>query len=215
MRLCLLLLSLALGACATARGPAPVPVRAATWWGHVETLAADGMEGRAAGSEGHQRAADYVAARLAGYGLEPAGEGGGWFQTVPLEERVILPAGTRAALVTGGASAPLNVPGDIFFRISGGPPPERVDAPLVFVGYGLHLPEAGHDDFAGVDLRGRIAVVVQGAGPAGLAGALKSHARAERSRLVTNRSLAVPARWCGTRNCRAVAATWSRPWVKS
>lgn len=184
MRLWTLLLSLALGACATARGPAPVPVRAATWWGHVETLAADGMAGRAAGTEGHERASDYVAARLAGYGLEPAGEGGSWFQTVTLEERVILPAGTRAALVTGGASTPLNVPGDIFFRISGGPPPERVDAPLVFIGYGLHLPEAGHDDFAGVDLRGRIAVVVQGAGPTNLPGALKSHARAERARLL-------------------------------
>ena len=53
---------------------APAADRAATWWGHVETLAADDMEGRAAGSEGHRRASDYVAERLAGYGLR-AGRG--------------------------------------------------------------------------------------------------------------------------------------------
>ena len=56
-----------------------------------------------------------------------------------------------------------------------------------FIGYGLHLPEAGHNDFAGHDLRGKIAVVIQGAGPAELSGALKSHARADRSRLLLER----------------------------
>ena len=60
--------------------------------------------------------------------------------------------------------------------------PERVDAPLVFIGYGFHLPEARHDDFAGLDLRGKIAVVVNGTGPESLSGALKSHARADRAR---------------------------------
>ncbi|HYN45637.1 MAG TPA: M20/M25/M40 family metallo-hydrolase, partial [Allosphingosinicella sp.] len=59
-------------------------------------------------------------------------------------------------------------------------------ASLVFIGYGLHLPEEGHDDFAGVDLAGKVAVVI-GGGPAALSGALKSHARAERARLLAER----------------------------
>lgn len=183
MRLYPLLLPLALSACATAREPAPVAERAASWWGRVETLAADDMEGRAAGSEGHRRASDLVARRFAALGLAPAGDGGGYFQTVRLEERRILAEGTRASLITGGAERPLRVPDDILFRVSGGPPPERVDAPLVFIGYGMHLPEAGHDDLAGVDLAGKVAVVI-GGGPAALSGALKSHARAERARLL-------------------------------
>jgi Zn-dependent M28 family amino/carboxypeptidase len=56
------------------------------------------------------------------------------------------------------------------------PQPEAVEAPLVFIGYGLHLPEAGHDDFAGQDLKGKIAVYVNG-GPADISAALKAHSR--------------------------------------
>ena len=122
-----------------------------------------------------------------------------------LEERTILAADTSAALVTDGNPAPLGVPGDIFFRVTGGPPPGRIDAPLIFIGYGLHLPEAGHDDFAGVDLRGQIAVVIAG-GPADLSGALKSHARAERSRLLAGRG-AAGVILLGTR------ASSERPWA--
>jgi Zn-dependent M28 family amino/carboxypeptidase len=186
MRLSLLLLPLALSACVTARGPASVADRAASWWGDVETLAADGMEGRAAGSEGHRRASDLVAGRFAALGLEPAGDAGSYFQTMRFEERRILPEGTEAALVTGAAAAPLHLPDDMVTRVAGAPPPESLDAPLVFIGYGMHLPEAGHDDFAGVDFTGKIAVVI-GGGPAALSGALKSHARAERARLLARR----------------------------
>jgi len=173
-------------ACVSVPRPASLPDRMSAWWGHVEILAADDMEGRAAGSEGYRRASDYVAQRFDDYGLEPAGENGGYFQTVRLEERRILSEGTSAALATGGRIRPLRLPEDMVFRISSGPPPEAIDAPLVFIGYGLHLPEAGHDDFAGVDLRGRMAVVV-GGGPRALSAALKAHARAERARLLAER----------------------------
>lgn len=186
MRLFPVLLPLALVGCVSARGPAPVAERAAAWWNAVETLAADDMEGRAAGSEGHRRASDLVARRFAALGLAPAGDAGGYFQTVRLEERRILSDGTEADLVTGGTAAPLRLPDDIVLRVAGAPPPERIDAPLVFIGYGMHLPEAGHDDFAGVDLTGKVAVVI-GGGPAALSGALKSHARAERPRLLAQR----------------------------
>jgi Zn-dependent M28 family amino/carboxypeptidase len=181
-----LLVALSLSASATAREPASVAERAAAWWGQVETLAADGMEGRAAGSEGHRRASALVADRFAALGLQPAGDAGTYFQTTRFEERRILPEGTQASLVAGGAEAVLRLPDDMVMRITGAPPPESVDAPLVFIGYGMHLPEAGHDDFAGIDFTGKVAVVI-GGGPAALSGALKSHARAERGRLLAQR----------------------------
>ena len=182
MRLSLLLPLAFIATRAVAQPPAPQSERARAWWATVSTLAADDMEGREAGSAGHQRASDLVARRFQALGLEPAGENGTFFQAVHLEERRFNETATSAALVTNGTSAPLAVPGDIYFRISGGPPPERVDAPLVFVGYGYHLPEVGIDDLAGLDLRGKVAVVIAGAGPAILSGALKSHAQADRPR---------------------------------
>jgi Zn-dependent M28 family amino/carboxypeptidase len=186
MRLSLLLLPLAAAGAipASAQAPAPAPrsERARAWWGMVSTLAADDMQGREAGSDGHRRASDLVARRFAALGLQPAGENGTFFQAVHLVETRIAPDASSAALVTEGADARLSLPGDLFVRVAGGPPPERVDAPLAFIGYGFHLPEAGHDDFAGLDLRGKVAVVVNGQGPASLSGALKSHARADRSR---------------------------------
>jgi Zn-dependent M28 family amino/carboxypeptidase len=213
MRIPAAVLPLALSACATLRGPAPVPERAAVWHDEVATLAADGMEGRAAGSAGHVRASDHVARRFAAAGLEPAGDGGSYFQSVALEERRIMPEGTSAALVTDGAARALRLPDDMVFRVSGGPPPASVDAPLVFIGYGLHLPEAGHDDLAGVDLRGKVAVVI-GGGPSALSGALKAHARADRARLLAERgavgviALGTPAQaeqpWANTARAAAM-----------
>lgn len=173
-----------LGACATLPPAPSTPERAEVWWGHVETLAADEMEGRLAGSEGYLRAAAYVAERFAEYGLEPAGSEG-FFQPVPLEERSLILAQSRAALVADGTEAPLRMPQDLLVRVSG-PLPERVEAPLVFIGYGLHLPDAGHDDLAGLDLAGKVAVVI-GGGPQELPGVLKSHARAERARQLRER----------------------------
>ncbi len=64
--------------------------------------------------------------------------------------------------------------------------PPSVDAPLVFAGYGLSIPEAGHDDFAGLDVRGKIVVVLSG-GPADISGALKSDARSNRAKLLAAR----------------------------
>jgi peptidase M28-like protein len=166
---------------------APAEDRAASWWRHVETLSADAMEGRGAGADGYRRASDYVAARFAEYGLAPAGDGGSWFQAVTLEERAIRPEGTHAALTGAGDSAqPLRMPQDLFFRVRGGPPPERIDAPLVFIGYGVHLPEADRDDLAGIDLAGKVAVVLT-ADPPGLSGAIASHVQAVRARLLAER----------------------------
>lgn len=168
-----------------AASPLPIETRAANWWTDVEAMSNDGMEGRAAGSPGYDRAALYIADRFAALGLEPAGTEG-YFQPVGLEERRILLDRSSSALVADGRATPLAMPNDIYFRVRGAPPPERIEGRLVFIGYGLHIPEAGHDDFANVDLRGAVAVVISG-GPANISGALKSHARDQRTRLLVER----------------------------
>jgi Zn-dependent M28 family amino/carboxypeptidase len=183
-----LVLVAALSACATVTPPTPAE-RAERWWQDVATLADDGMEGRLTGSPGHGRAADYVVGRMREIGLRPAGTEG-YLQDVDFEEQYVDAAASSAALVgSDGREASLRVPEDLIVSAGTSPRAERTDAPLVFVGYGLHLPEAGHDDFAGVDLQGKIAVVISG-GPTDLPGALKSHARRDRMRILSERGAA-------------------------
>ena len=170
------LIALMAGSAAPAAGEGD---KGARWWAHVEALANDAMEGRGTGTPGYDRAADYVIGQFKAMGLKPAGTQG-YRQPVAFVEQRILSDRSSAALVGPQGEMPLAVPGDLIFGGGGGPVPESVDAPMVFAGYGLHLPEAGHDDFAGLDLKGKIVVVLSG-GPATLSGALKSHARSERS----------------------------------
>jgi Zn-dependent M28 family amino/carboxypeptidase len=198
-------LALVLAACATVPEPPTAAERAERWWSDVSTLAADDMEGRLTGTPGYQRAADYVVSQLREIGLEPAGTEG-FFQPVAFEEQYVDSAGSSAALVSGGRATPLSIPGDIIIGRGDGRRPERIEAPLVFVGYGLHIPEAGHDDFAGIDLKGKIAVVV-GGGPAEISGALKAHARRDRARLLSERGA---AGLLSLTTAKAVEVPWSR-----
>ena len=183
-RLLLPLAFFAVAGCATVPPPAPAE-RAQAWWEDVSILAADDMEGRLAGTPGYDRAAAYVIGEVEEIGLEPAGTDG-FLQPIEFEVQHVDHAASSAALVSGGRETALRLPEDMIVGRGGGRVPERVDAPLVFIGYGLHLPEAGHDDFAGVDLQGKIAVVVSG-GPANLSGPLKSHARRMRSAWLAER----------------------------
>ena len=161
--------------------PALADNAAATqWWADVSALANDGMEGRLAGSPGYDRAADYVISRLKAEGLAPAGING-YLQPVAFEQQVVDQDKSRAELVAADGSAmPIKVGDQMLITAGQGPRPKSVDAPLVFIGYGLHLPKQGHDDLAG-DLKGKIVVVLSG-GPAELSGALKSNARSERNK---------------------------------
>ncbi|NML89542.1 MULTISPECIES: M28 family metallopeptidase [unclassified Sphingobium] len=153
--------------------------RAEAWWSHVRTLAGDAYEGRGTGKPGYDKAADYVIAQLQALGLQPAGTHG-YKQPIAFTEQVILSQDSSASLTGAEGETALAVPADIIFSGGGGPVPPTVSAPLVFAGYGLHLPEVNHDDFAGLDLKGKIVVVVSG-GPSTISGALKSHARSERA----------------------------------
>src|ERR1700735_3548148 len=77
------------------------------WWHTTVALSDDSMEGRDTGSAAYQRAADYVAKRFKAAGLSPAGGGAGYFQTVPMHEIAMEPAGTSFTLVRSGGDIPL------------------------------------------------------------------------------------------------------------
>jgi len=129
----------------------------------VRALADDAMEGRETGTPGYDRAAEHVAARFAELGLQPAGDDGSWFQTVPLLKAQVELEGARLEIVRDGRTTALE-PGVQFLPSANFNRPESaIEAPAVFVGQAVHAPELGHDDFAGLDLDGRIAVVFGGA----------------------------------------------------
>jgi Zn-dependent M28 family amino/carboxypeptidase len=141
-------------------------------WEDVKVLADDNMEGRRAGTPGHRRAAEYVAKQFEAAGLEPGGEDG-WFQRVNLESRVIREDKSSLALVTPKGARPLVLGDDAIFSLRGNFLPQ-VDAPLVFAGNGLRLPQYGHDDLEGLDLKGKIVVFFSSA-PKSVPGAAGAH----------------------------------------
>ena len=150
------------------------------WWKHVRVLADDSMKGRQTGSVEYLRAAAYVVDQFKSYGLEPAGKDGTFYQPVKFEVQRVLAEKSSLALVDDGKSEPL-VLGEDAILGTRSPQPKTITAPLVFIGYGLHLPEAKYDDFDSAELpmselKGKIVVYVNG-GPADLPGPLKSFAR--------------------------------------
>jgi len=143
-----------------------------SWWEHVRVLADDKLEGRETGSEGLRQAEAYAVAQLEKDAVRPAGTQG-YYQPVRFISREIVEKDSSLALVRNGAEEPLVLGEDAYFgtRIDLAP---SVDAPLVFVGYGLQIPEMKYDDFAGLDLNGKVAVVLSGS-PADIPAALASH----------------------------------------
>ena len=157
---------------ALAQGPAPAGDAQARWWAHVTTLADDALEGRQTGSDGYRKAAAYVVTQFEQAGLKPAGTAG-YRQSVAFSERRIAEDQSRIALVRNGQEDVLRFGDDVTVNLRAGLVPS-VEAPLVFVGYGLSAPETGHDDLAGIDLEGKVAVYLAGT-PAAITGALTAH----------------------------------------
>ncbi len=170
-------LLLLMGSSALAAPTATTP-RGQAWWADIAALASDTTQGRAPGSPGYDRAADHVMARLKALGLTPAGVDG-FRQPVAFKEQTVDHAASSASLVAAdGTVQPLAMGENLLVSPGGGPRPASVDAPLVFIGYGLKLP--GHDDISGVDLKGKIAVVISG-GPGDLPGPMKAANRSDRN----------------------------------
>lgn len=116
--------------------PAMAAPDAATkaWWQTTTALSDDSMEGRDTGSPGHARAVAMIAARFKAAKLQPAGENGGWTQTLSLHEWKIEPDGTRIVIVQPGKSVPLKFLHDVSLRAGPGLP-ATIDAAMVFGGY--------------------------------------------------------------------------------
>lgn len=129
----------------------------------VTFLADDLLRGRDTGSEGYRIAANYVAAEFARLGLTPAGNQGSYFQEVPFQTAQVLEDGGSMSVTVGGETHNLTMGDDFFMSGSVKNPAGEVTADLVFVGYGVHAPEIGHDDLEGLNLEGKIAVAISGA----------------------------------------------------
>jgi hypothetical protein len=168
------LVAAAAGLCTLSLLAAGLSREAQLWWKHVERLAADSMEGRAAGSAGYDKAAAYVAERFKELGLQPAFSGS-FYQEVAFVSSTLDETQSAVVLISRQGRRQLDFGDEVILRpIETG----SVEADMVFVGYGLKIPEAGIDEFQGLDLRGKVAVYVSGA-PASIPGPLAAHSRSQ------------------------------------
>ncbi|MFN3648255.1 MAG: M28 family peptidase [Armatimonadota bacterium] len=128
---------------------------------HVRFLSDDLLEGRDTSETGGFLAARYLAAELEQLGLKPAGDNGSYYQQVPFEDGRMDFAASRLTLVRGGNEIPLRM-GEEFLLNGGRSQSAELQAPLLFVGYGITAPEYRHDDYAGLDPKGKVVVVLTG-----------------------------------------------------
>jgi hypothetical protein len=129
---------------------------------HIGFLAADSLHGRDTGSRGYQVAADYVASEFTKLGLTPGADKQSYFQQVPLVESRLVEGSAIARVITTSSATELKYPD----QFTMGPDLHResiaVVGKLVFVGYGIVAPEFDHDDYAGLEVEGKIVVMLTG-----------------------------------------------------
>ncbi len=147
---------------------------------HVAFLADDLMEGRKPGTRGYDIAARYVAAQFEGLGLKPAVDGS-WYQPVQFVRYGV--AGTPT-LAIGGTEFQHGK--DVVFRPSAEAEDLALSAPLVFAGYGLDMPAHGFEDYSGLDVRGKIVVVLNGM-PSGVASDVAAHLGSDKRMMAAKR----------------------------
>ena len=125
---------------------------------HVAFLADDLLEGRGTGTRGHEIAAAYVAAQFAAFGLLPGAKDGSWYQQVRLQEQR---SGTTPGAVTIGGRTHVHG-SDVLVGVSRRAAATDVEGAVVFAGFGIDAPLQGYDDYAGLDVRGKIVAVLSG-----------------------------------------------------
>ena len=139
---------------------------------HTRFLADDLLEGRDAGTRGFDIASAYVAAQFAAVGLSPGGPGGGWYQPLTVRRRTL--EHTAIAYWRDGGDQVLVNGRDVALDASPYATDEALDLELVFVGWGIDAPGLGQDDYAGLDVRGKAVVLLEGA-PERLPPAVRAH----------------------------------------
>src|SRR5450432_1472374 len=146
-------------------------IRADAVRAHMRFLSDSLLEGRAPDSRGYQIAARYVTAQLEAMGLRPGGLNGTWQQAVPLRKAVLDTSKSSLSLIASGVGTNNQeqrlidgqdyvLTGDVSHAEN------KLEAPIVFVGFGVTAPEQNYDDYAGIDVHGKIVLTLYGAAPA-------------------------------------------------
>ena len=158
-------------AAAPAAGAAPAPtadtahtfapeITAADFAELTRTLASDEFEGRAPGSAGEEKTVEYIRAQYERIGLQPGGEDGGWYQTVPMIETTADPSTTLRINGPQGERTLAFGEQMVIGTRTGQPQVSVADSELVFVGYGVDAPEQNWNDYAGLDVEGKTVVML-------------------------------------------------------
>lgn len=180
-RLFILPATLLVCAVAVAESPLPTPppeamqvIRPDAIRAHMQFLSDDLMEGRETGTRGYMLAANYIRSQFEAIGLKPGGTNGSYFQQVPFRRSRLVPEQSSFVPSRNGKKLKLQWEQDYVMR--GNPMYEKtsVEAPVVFVGYGVTAPQFNHDDYAGVDVKGKVVMVLYGA-PSTLPSSERAH----------------------------------------
>ena len=142
-----------------ARPVTQVPADGAKAFEHVSYLASDAFRGRKAGTPEYAKAADYVAAKMKEYGLKPGGENGGWFQEVPFKDFSNFEMPERLEIVSPEQPVYFAGWGRDFVPALGTGSGVAAGA-AAFLGYGIVSDKPAWDDYAGVDVKGRVLVIL-------------------------------------------------------
>jgi aminopeptidase YwaD len=127
--------------------------------GHIKYLASDRLEGRSPGSPGSEEAARYVAAEFEKAGLSPPGDRGTYYQRFTFPGEVVLGQSNSLSLILNGEVTDLELGKDYYplgFSENG-----YASGEIVFAGYGITAPEAGYDDYSGLDVKGKVVLVLR------------------------------------------------------
>jgi hypothetical protein len=141
---------------------------------HMAFLADDLLEGRGTGTRGHELAARYTAAQLEALGLLPAGTSGSYYQQVPLLQMLVDTTKSEMFVIRNGVESRFEWGNDFIMHGNPADPDSSAGADVVFVGYGVSLPDRGYDDYAGVDVKGKIIAYLDGA-PGSLQNEVRAH----------------------------------------
>lgn len=155
----LLAMTLGMTDSAPAKEPTRVKIDPEKIRAHVKYLASDALEGRGTGQKGGDMAAEYIAAQLKSYGLQPASDAGTYLQSVPMVSMKTLPDTTFTLIPAHGQPVTLRNLDDFVTSNESQTEFADIDAPIVFVGYGITAPEYQWEDYKGYDLKGKVALL--------------------------------------------------------
>lgn len=156
-------LAFTLAACGTQEPQAEAPsANADAIKAHLEFLASDAMRGRDTGSNEHEIASQYIATEFSRLGLQPGGEDGTYYQRIQFRKSYLKERSAGFTVGTGENAVSLDFPKQFIMGPSSATESDELTAPLVFVGYGMVSERFEIDDYAGLDVEGKIAVMLTG-----------------------------------------------------